>query len=389
MKIAIVGGSLGGLLTAFALTRTDQHQVDVYERTPQTLASRGAGIRIQPVMVDALQKLGLDLSANSAFTNRLKYLDAQGGVELDSEERGQFTSWGRLYRALLDEVPAASYHVDHMVEAVATSDDGVELTMASGVVATADLVVFVDGITSLGRRLIDPSAELTYAGYVAWRGFVDEADLSAEAMAVVADSTTYAVGDHSHIVFYPMPAADGGPALINYVWYRNVAAGPDFDALTLAKSGRPSPISVHPGQVRDEFVEEMRETARRTLPPTAAELVVKTVDPFVQPLYDLEVQRMRDGRLLVLGDAAFVARPHAGAGTAKAAANAVALAEALDGVKDYGAAQGALERWEVDGIELGRSLVARCIAIGDAYQLTGDVTPGDPALQFGLYGPGW
>ena len=52
-------------------------------------------------------------------------------------------------------------------------------------------------------------------------------------------------------------------------------------------------------------------------------------EPVLQPIYDLETPRMAFGRVAIIGDAAFVARPHVGAGVSKAADDAAALADAL------------------------------------------------------------
>src|SRR5262249_46232458 len=59
--------------------------------------------------------------------------------------------------------------------------------------------------------------------------------------------------------------------------------------------------------------------------------VVRMIDePILQPIYDLESPRMAFGRVAIIGDAAFVARPHVAAGVAKAADDAAALAAALE-----------------------------------------------------------
>jgi 2,6-dihydroxypyridine 3-monooxygenase len=95
---------------------------------------------------------------------------------------------------------------------------------------------------------------------------------------------------------------------------------------------------------------------------------------------------MAFGRVCLLGDAAFSARPHAAAGSAKAAANAWALAEAL--AETDGDVPKALARWEPAQLELGRNLVERARDIGRRSQFDGTWVPGDPTLVFGLYGPG-
>ncbi len=120
--------------------------------------------------------------------------------------------------------------------------------------------------------------------------------------------------------------------------------------------------------------------------PPIAEVVLGTEMPFVQVIFDLEVDAMAFGRVCLIGDAAFSARPHAAAGTAKAAANAWALAEALTAAG--GDVQRALREWEGAQLTLGRDLVRRARDIGDRSQFGGSWVPGDPSLVFGLYEPG-
>jgi 2,6-dihydroxypyridine 3-monooxygenase len=72
-----------------------------------------------------------------------------------------------------------------------------------------------------------------------------------------------------------------------------------------------------------------KSIAERVLPTVFGQLVVQTNEPFIQTIYDLSVPRMAFGRVCILGDAAFVPRPHTAAGLSKAATNAVALANSI------------------------------------------------------------
>ncbi|MFP5488201.1 MAG: monooxygenase, partial [Acidimicrobiia bacterium] len=107
---------------------------------------------------------------------------------------------------------------------------------------------------------------------------------------------------------------------------------------------------------------------------------------FIQVVMDVEVARMRVGRTVLIGDGAFAVRPHAAAGTAKAAADGWTLHEAL--LAHPGDLDGALATWEPGQLTLGRELLARTRAIGRRSQFDGTWVPGDPDLVFGLYGPG-
>jgi len=98
----------------------------------------------------------------------------------------------------------------------------------------------------------------------------------------------------------------------------------------------------------------LHRQAHHTLPPTFLRLVKATGDPFVQTIHDLAVPNMAFGRTCLTGGAAFVPRPHTAATTAKAAANALGLADCLTATG--GDVEEALRRWEPDQIELGERL---------------------------------
>jgi 2,6-dihydroxypyridine 3-monooxygenase len=142
---------------------------------------------------------------------------------------------------------------------------------------------------------------------------------------------------------------------------------------------------VPPGGLRDEQVAEMRAVARARLPELVADVVGSVDRPFVQVICDVEVPRMAFGRVCLVGDAAWVVRPHAAAGTAKAAADGWALADALTTHEDV---ERALAAWEPDQLALGRQLLDRTRRIGSRSQVDCNWVPGDPELIFGLRGPG-
>jgi 2-polyprenyl-6-methoxyphenol hydroxylase-like FAD-dependent oxidoreductase len=80
--------------------------------------------------------------------------------------------------------------------------------------------------------------------------------------------------------------------------------------------------------IRPEIVAGIKATARALVAPQVAEIFARTAQPFFQPIFDLESPQTVFGRVALLGDAAFVARPHVGAGVTKAALDAASLADA-------------------------------------------------------------
>lgn len=129
----------------------------------------------------------------------------------------------------------------------------------------------------------------------------------------------------------------------------------------------------------------MRSAAADLLAPAVAEVVLRTEQPFLQAVYDVGAHRMARDRVALLGDAASTARPHPAAGTAKAAANAWALHDALAENADIAEA---LAAWEPGQLELGQRLLQWAKAMGARLQVDCTWVPGDPDNKLGLYGAG-
>jgi len=149
--------------------------------------------------------------------------------------------------------------------------------------------------------------------------------------------------------------------------------------------GETRDLSVPPGRMAEHHVDEMRATAAARLPPQIAAVVSAVADPFIQSIHDIEVDQMVFGRVCLLGDAAFAVRPHAAAGTAKAADDGWMLAAALSGGSDWATA---LAQWERSQVDLGVQLLERSRIVGSRSQVTNSWRPGDPDLIFGLHRPG-
>jgi 2,6-dihydroxypyridine 3-monooxygenase len=375
-------------LTAANLLRDHGWDVTVYERSPVPLDGRGAGIVVHPSTVRyLLERLGSNLDDISCPSSTLRYFAPDGSVEFEEPSTYRFTAWNTLYQQLLGGI-GDRYRLGHALCGIDPADERVELRFANGLVEHAELVVGADGFDSTVRNRLFPSVSPTYGGYVGWRGLVSERDLSPTTFQLLADAISYCVIPDSHIVAYPIPTTDGsteiGQRLVNYVWYRNVAAGAELAELMTGKDGNMRTVSLHPGGVQDRFVAEMKAAAEELAPPLT-EVVQRTPEPFLQVIVDIESDRMAVGRVAMLGDGAFAARPHAAAGTAKAAQDAWKLIEALDA---HDSIADALAEWEVGQLALGRQLVARARDLGERSQFRGTWVPGDPELAFGLYGPG-
>jgi 2,6-dihydroxypyridine 3-monooxygenase len=382
-RAAVVGGSIGGL-TAALLLRDAGWEVDVFERSGVVLQGRGGGIVLHPTTIRYLVERGGSATAELGVSvTWLRYLDTAGGIAHQERCHFRFTSYDVLYRRLLASYGRDRYHLAE--ECLGLEDPGGSpfLEFASGRVP-ADLFVFADGINSVGRRLLAPEAEPHYAGYVAWRGTVDELHVEPAAFEALADAITYHVLPAGHFITYPIPAIespDGPRRLLNWLWYRNVRPGAELEDLLTGDDDMRFTTSVPRGLVPHDRSSELARAARTSLPPVLAEILTATPEPFIQVIFDLAVERTTSGRACLIGDAAFTARPHIAVGTAKAAEDAWTLAAALDGA--HGQVAQALLPWSRRQIARGTAAVARSREAGTRLQ-NGTWQVGEP-LPYGLY----
>ncbi len=356
-KTIIAGGSLGGLMTGIVLKASGM-DVDIYERSPKVLDDRGAGIVIQAETETFLTLYGgLKPDRTGVWLKYRQYLSREGKPDSYQEMPQRMTSWGLIYRALRDAFPNELYHEGRTLSGLSQSKDGVTAHFDEGNPAQADILVGADGSRSFVRQHLMPEVKPHYAGYVAWRGVVPESAASRLLSETFVDHFTFQQMEHSHILCYLIPGAEGetepGERRLNWVWYWNVPEN-ELSKLMTGRDGREHDFSLPPGQVNDEWLEQQNGIAEKVFCPQFLELWRTTETPFLQPIFDLAVPRMVQGRVILLGDAAFIPRPHTAASTAKAGANALALGQALRRYPND--IDAALKEWEPDQLSLGRHL---------------------------------
>jgi 2,6-dihydroxypyridine 3-monooxygenase len=206
MRAVIVGGSIGGLTTGLLL-RDLGCDVDIFERSPAPLEGRGAGIVLHPATVRYLtERVGTVIEEISTSASWLRYLDQRGGVASELPCNYRFLSYNSLYQRLLECFPGSRYHLGEECVRVENDANAACARFATGRVERAELVVCADGINSIGRRLLQPDVQPCCAEYVAWRGTVDEADLSAGLFSELSTAMVYHVlASGGHMLTYPIP----------------------------------------------------------------------------------------------------------------------------------------------------------------------------------------
>ena len=349
-RALVIGGSIGGLFAARAL-QLNGWDVTVFERTAG-LEGRGTGIVTHDMLLSALRWVGVepDATLGVPVTLRQAY-DIAGRVIGERAHPQTVTSWERLFNLLRAGVSDADYRTSHDLCDVELLRDGVRAHFANGVQEEGDLLVAADGFRSSVRALLMPGTEPAYAGYIGWRGLTDEAALGARLGPGFFDRFGFFLAPSHQMVGYPVAGVSNdlrpGHRRYNFVWYRPADDDRLRDLLTDAK-GQVHALSIAPPLIRPEAVAEMRQAAEEQLCPQFREVIRLTERPFFQPIYDVDSRRLVQGRIALVGDAAFVARPHVGAGVTKAADDVIALASALGAGGDIDGGLAGYERLRME-----------------------------------------
>ncbi len=167
IRVAVVGGSLGGLAAGVAL-REAGCDLDIFERVPEELRGRGAGIVAQPELLSFFEERGISAREELGVPSKeTRYLRRDGSVEHSEKRHRMMTSWGTLYRHLRSAYPDERYHQGSKLVAFEQDECGAVASFEDGGEEACDLLVGADGIDSVCRRQLLPDVEPEYAGYVA------------------------------------------------------------------------------------------------------------------------------------------------------------------------------------------------------------------------------
>lgn len=340
LRIAIVGGGLGGIAAALFLRKAGI-EATVYEQSAE-LREVGAGIVISPNMVRPLAQLGLAARLEE-FAVRLEaaweFRRWADGRVLSVQRMGEECQ--RMYGAhcyvahradllalLRQALPQECLRLDHRLVGIRQDSHTVALTFErrseERVEATADAVIGADGIHSTVRSMAFPGAEgeqaPRFSGLCAFRCLVP-ADQAPE-MARRPVQTLWLGPDH-HFVHYPI----SGGRLVNVV---AMAPAGDWRTESWTSEGK---------------VEDLAREFEGWDPRVKA-LIESATDTKRWALYDRSpLERWIRGRIGLLGDAAHAMLPFFGQGAAQAVEDAEALAACLAG-SSPDAVPEALRRYE-------------------------------------------
>ncbi len=363
-RAIIIGGSMGGVYAALYL-RQRGWQVGIYERSPVPLDGRGAGITTHPELYQAIEDVGCSTdNLGVPFEWRLTF-DQSGNVIARMREPQVATSWFYLFKLLEELVPEGIYHLGKDFVGLDQMADGVVAHFADGTSVEGDVLIGADGFRSVVRSKILPGEDMVYSGYVGWRGLADEARFAPAVRDEVVNTFSFYLPPGEQIIGYPAVGQShdvgAGNRAWNIVWYRPTDHDTELRRLLTDDTGHTHNISIPPPLISKQVIAELRADAERLLPPQFREAMSLIDQPFFQPIYDFAPTSMAVGRACLIGDAAFIVRPHTGAGIVKVAMDAKALARALD---DGASVPQALARFNAERHPVGCTFVGQAQKLG-------------------------
>jgi salicylate hydroxylase len=317
LRIAIVGGGIGGLTAALAL-RARGLDVSVFEQA-EAVREIGAGVSIHPNAARLLKRIGLDdqLRKIGSPINGITLRSSKGKAIMTpagpaTPAFSQQTSQGynvhraELLNLLFAALPGGTVRLGHRCLQLKEASDGVRLAFANGAVAEADVVIGADGIRSVIQRQIGLHNRPSSEGIMAYRGLIP-----AERLAWAGDLRDPAlwIGAGRSFLLYPV----AGGRLINMVAFvptdteaeESWSAPGDLKALAAEYAGWDQPVQ--------DTINSLDETFRWGI-----------YDRAPLPYWSTR-------RVTLMGDAAHPMVPHVGQGAGQSIEDAITLAVLLEG----------------------------------------------------------
>ncbi|MEM6461319.1 MAG: NAD-binding protein [Pseudomonadota bacterium] len=341
MKVAIIGGSLSGCAAALAFLRAGC-DVEVFERSSHGLKDRGSGIDLPAPLCAELAAKGYLPSDYAYCETRSRWWQfpdgSPNGRRLWTQPSPAVANnWGRLWTALRDGVPDDIYHEGKTLDGFDESEGSVAVRFTDGTQQAFDLLVGADGYHSAVRKALHPEAEPQFADYILWRGNYPEAGLGDRRLidALEREAARLIVpfpGGHSLI--YTIPDFDGsdgpGKRRVNWGVYARCPRALKLDGIE----------SEPPGSISREVFADLQSLLDVHFPPAVAALIKhsRREDVSIQPIYDSIVDTYVSQRILLIGDAGTLTRPHTASGATKALEDALtieALTKTVSGLSEF------------------------------------------------------
>ncbi|MFC1434031.1 FAD-dependent monooxygenase [Streptacidiphilus sp. N1-3] len=327
----IVGASLSGLMTALALSRagvdvTMLERVDSFPRTGASLGSVHEGLLER---ITGRKRSDQDATA---------YGPSSAPVQT-------WTAVHRRLRAAVDADPHIELRHSTFVESVGHDTHAAWATTADGEVFRGDVLIGADGHRSVVRRSVSPDKpDATFAGYVLWIGLTDESAIPSRHrwpldMDILSNRGSYLFG-------YPLPGRDGaavpGTRQLGWGWFD--ASRNELLRTTGCVVGDVVHHSLASADIPETTLRQLAAEAGELWPALWRDAIFDCVDRHAvigTPIAEYVPDRLVNGRLALVGDAAHVPTPMTGSGFGASLDDAEAIAASIAaGVRGSEVAQG-------------------------------------------------
>ena len=313
-RVAIIGGGIGGLTAATALSRAGI-EVAVYEAAAE-LREIGAGVALHANAMRVLRAIGVEDGVRKV-AGRSEWAVTRNGktgrVISKTSRKQQAAAFGlqsaTVHRAdlldvLADALPADMVTLGKRCTQVEPDGDTAVARFADGTEIEADVIVGADGIHSAVRTsLFGPDAP-RFTGKICYRSVIPTA--AVRGARTSADNGQW-LGPHGTIVLYPLR----GDELINVVCH--------YDDEDYRHESWITECS------REEVLERYADWHESLL-----RLFAAGDTWYKWALYDRDpIPRWTRGRVTLLGDAAHPMLPYLGQGACQALEDGTVLATAL------------------------------------------------------------
>ena len=337
----IVGASLAGLMAALSLSRVGI-RVTLLERSDDT-GRIGTALHVENGL---LQKI--------TGTKRTEMQPLASGVQ----------TWFAVHaglKAVVETDPNVQLHQQAAVQSVDQDASSAWAITSDGRTFRGDILIGADGHRSVVRRSVSPAnPDATFAGYVIWLGLTPETAIPARHawprdVAILNDDDAYLLG-------YPLPGSDGalqpGSRQLGWAWYDS--SRNDLLRNQGSVVGNVVHHSLLPAEIPDETIRALADESRERWPAPWLDAILDCIKRRAiigTPIAEYVPDRLVNGRLALVGDAAHVPTPMTGSGFSASMQDAMALAESVsDGLRATNAEMG-LRRYEARRLGGARQLV--------------------------------